>query len=98
MFTPGLTQDALLLHYRDALQPQATLDLLQALLDLGCVKKRTVVCRPKASLFSRSSTRAQSGTEDAPGTVFYEPTLSCVLRLSHVLPNERLWSTAAAGP
>lgn len=108
MSAPGLTQEALLLHYRDVLQPRATLELLQALIDLGCVKKKTLVKRTKASLFSRPAAPAQtadppassSGTAlgptlEPPDTVYYEPTVSCVLRLSQVLPHERHWNSVA---
>ncbi|XP_020777823.2 general transcription factor 3C polypeptide 1 [Boleophthalmus pectinirostris] len=103
MSVPGVTLEALLLHYRAVLQPLATLELLQALVDLGCVKRKTLVKRPKASLFSRpgpppktetglsSSSRGSGG--ERPDEVYYEPTVSCVLRLSRVLPHERHWNS-----
>lgn len=106
MSAPGLTQEAILLHYKDVLQPRATLELLQALADLGCVKKMTLVKRPKASLFSRPAPPAQvrtinpaasgetllSTVLEQPDSVYYEPTVSCALRLSQVLPHERQWN------
>ncbi|XP_054912510.1 general transcription factor 3C polypeptide 1 [Poeciliopsis prolifica] len=94
MSQPGLTQQTLLEHYKDALQPVTVLDIVQALLELGCVTKRTLVKDPKPSLF-RSSAPASRGSTVAteePDTVFYEPTISCCLRLCRVLPNERHWN------
>ncbi|MED6289868.1 hypothetical protein CHARACLAT_007371, partial [Characodon lateralis] len=97
MSRPGLTQSALLKHYKDALQPLAVLDIVQALIDLGCVTKRTLVKDPKPSLFSRSvpTNREATVTIEEPDTVFYEPTISCCLRLCRVLPNERRWNDCA---
>ena len=64
----------------------------KALVDLGCVRKKTLVKSARPSLFSpRASSEARPRTED-PDTVFYEPTLSCCLRLSQALPNERHWN------
>lgn len=67
----------------------------QALVDMGCVTKKTVVKPPKLSLFGRSV--HQTGSEkkakiEEPDTVFYEPTISCCLRLGQVFPNERHWN------
>ncbi|XP_029367452.1 general transcription factor 3C polypeptide 1 [Echeneis naucrates] len=96
MFRPGLTQQALVDHYKDVLQPMAVLDLIQALIDMGCVTKKTLVKAPKPSLFTRSHVhQRRSGTApkmEEPDTVFYEPTISCCLRLAQVLPNERHWN------
>ncbi|XP_071360613.1 general transcription factor 3C polypeptide 1 [Trachinotus anak] len=97
MFRPGLTQQALVEHYKDVLQPMAVLDLVQALIDLGCVTKKTLIKGPKPSLFTRSVHQTRSGSDtkvkiEEPDTVFYEPTISCCLRLSQVLPNERHWN------
>ncbi|XP_029009118.1 general transcription factor 3C polypeptide 1 [Betta splendens] len=94
MSRPGLTQQTLMQHYTDVLQPVALLELVQALLDLGCVTKRTLRKSPKASLFS-CSVNQTSGTGaqmEEPDAVFYEPTVSCCLRLSQLLPNERHWN------
>ena len=69
----------------------------QALIELGCVTKRVLVKRPKTSLFSRpahqtvSDSTAGMGTEEADA-VFYEPTVSCCVRLSQVFPNEPDWN------
>ncbi|XP_076003891.1 general transcription factor 3C polypeptide 1 isoform X2 [Genypterus blacodes] len=96
MSRPGLTQRAMLEHYKDVLQPVAVMDLIQALVELGCVTRRTLVKAPKPSLFSRSvgQTGGQTGVRaDDPDAVFYEPTISCSLRLALVLPNERHWHT-----
>ncbi|XP_070828041.1 general transcription factor 3C polypeptide 1 [Chaetodon trifascialis] len=95
MYRPGLTQKALVEHYKDVLQPMALLDLVQALLDLGCVTKKTLVKFPKPSLFSRSGqpTRIETKVKiEEADSVFYEPTISCCLRLAQVFPNERHWN------
>uniref|UniRef100_A0A8D3EFK6 B-block binding subunit of TFIIIC domain-containing protein n=1 Tax=Scophthalmus maximus TaxID=52904 RepID=A0A8D3EFK6_SCOMX len=95
MTRPGLTHQSLVEHYKDVLQPMAVLDLLQALLDMGCLTKKTLVKSPKPSLFSRPvcPTRSEMGEMlEEPDAVFYEPTISCCLRLSQVLPNERHWN------
>ncbi|XP_035036603.2 general transcription factor 3C polypeptide 1 [Hippoglossus stenolepis] len=95
MSRPGVTQQALVEHYTNVLQPMAVLDLVQALLDIGAVVKKTLVKSPKPSLFSRpgNQTRRQTDEElEEPGSVFYEPTISCCLRLSRLLPNERHWN------
>ncbi|XP_014907115.1 general transcription factor 3C polypeptide 1 isoform X2 [Poecilia latipinna] len=94
MSQPGLTQQTLLEHYKDALQPVTVLDIVQALVELGCVTKRTLVKDPKPSLFSSSApaSRGSIATIEEPDTVFYEPTISCCLRLCRVLPNERHWN------
>uniref|UniRef100_A0A7N6A9M9 B-block binding subunit of TFIIIC domain-containing protein n=1 Tax=Anabas testudineus TaxID=64144 RepID=A0A7N6A9M9_ANATE len=95
MSRPGLTQQALVEHYKDVLQPMVVLDLVQALTDMGCVTKKTLVKCPKPSLFSRSVNQTRSETEvriEEPDTVFYEPTISCCLRLGQLLPKERHWN------
>uniref|UniRef100_A0A672YIJ2 Uncharacterized protein n=1 Tax=Sphaeramia orbicularis TaxID=375764 RepID=A0A672YIJ2_9TELE len=96
MSHPGILQDTLLQHYKDVLQPMAVLDLVQALIDMGCVKKKTLRKTPKPSLFSRFTHQVKSDTEvksEEPDAVFYEPTICCCLRLSRVLPNERHWNS-----
>ncbi|KAM9314246.1 general transcription factor 3C polypeptide 1 [Pholidichthys leucotaenia] len=96
MSRPGLTQQALLEHYKDLVQPVVVLDLVQSLIELGCVTKKTLVKSPKRSLFGRSAplTRTETKvTTEEPDTVFYEPTISCTLRLCQVLPNERFWNS-----
>uniref|UniRef100_A0A1A8EMJ4 General transcription factor IIIC, polypeptide 1, alpha 220kDa n=2 Tax=Nothobranchius korthausae TaxID=1143690 RepID=A0A1A8EMJ4_9TELE len=97
MSLPGVTQQALLEHYKNALQPVVVLDLLQALIELGCVTKKTLVKEPKPSLFARSVCQNKSVTNcEEAETVFYEPTISCCLRLCQILPNERLWNDIAS--
>lgn len=95
MYRPGLTQRSLVEHYKDLLQPVAVVDLVEALINMGCVTKRTLVRGPKPSLFSSSVPKMRSDrqveTED-PDSVFYEPTISCCLRLAQVFPNERHWN------
>lgn len=66
----------------------------QALIELGCVTKRTLVKDPKPSLFSGSvpASRGSTVSLEEPDAVFYEPTISCCLQLCRVLPNERHWN------
>ncbi|CAN9510592.1 unnamed protein product [Ophioblennius macclurei] len=97
MSRPGVTQQALLEHYKDLLQPVAVMDLVQALIELGCVTKKTLVKCRRASLFSRFTQPTESqnqGPVEEPDTIFYEPTISCCLRLCKVLPNERHWNSS----
>ncbi|XP_072514014.1 general transcription factor 3C polypeptide 1 isoform X2 [Salminus brasiliensis] len=96
MTHPTIPEPSLLHYYSGVLQPVVILDLLQVLIELGCVRKRFAVGRPKASLFSRPrapEVRGQgevSVTEDV--VVFYEPTVDCSLRLSQVFPHESNWN------
>uniref|UniRef100_A0A3Q2WZL0 B-block binding subunit of TFIIIC domain-containing protein n=1 Tax=Haplochromis burtoni TaxID=8153 RepID=A0A3Q2WZL0_HAPBU len=90
MSQPGLTHQALVGHYKDLLQPVAVQDLVQALIELGCVTKKTLAKSPKPSLFTRPAQQRKSERE--PDIVMYEPTISCCLRLCRVLPNERTWN------
>ncbi|XP_070683568.1 general transcription factor 3C polypeptide 1 [Pempheris klunzingeri] len=96
MSRPGLTQQALVEHYKDVLQPMVVLDLVQALIDMGCVTKKALVKVPKPLLFTRSPvqhTRSYTNVKiEEPDAVFYEPTISCCLRLCQMLPNERHWN------
>ncbi|XP_036798450.1 general transcription factor 3C polypeptide 1 [Oncorhynchus mykiss] len=108
MTRPGLPEHVLLEHYRGVLQPVVVLDLVQALVELGCIKKRYVTRRPKPSLFSRPAAVLMVGEEregetgvrlEETGvrpaettTVFYEPTIDCCLRLGQVLPHENNWN------
>ncbi|CAL8354123.1 unnamed protein product [Boreogadus saida] len=96
MARPGITQHCLVEHYQNTLQPMAVLDLIQALIDMGCVRRKSVVSR-KATLFSRhadppTEPAAATSGPGATDTWFYEPTISCVLRLAQVLPNEPHWN------
>ncbi|KAK5899005.1 hypothetical protein CesoFtcFv8_008527 [Champsocephalus esox] len=95
MYRPGLTQEALVEHYKDVLQPMAVLDLLQALTDSGCVMRKTLVRAAKPSLFARAvkTSRETKAMVEEPDCVFYEPTISCCLRLGQMLPNERHWNS-----
>ncbi|KAL6111010.1 gtf3c1 [Pungitius sinensis] len=90
MSCPGVTLQTLVEHYKDKLQPMALLDLLQALTEMGCVTRCVLPKPPKASLFGRSvdPTGAEAAAED-PRLVFYEPTISCLLRLGRAMPEER---------
>uniref|UniRef100_A0AAZ3QYD6 Uncharacterized protein n=1 Tax=Oncorhynchus tshawytscha TaxID=74940 RepID=A0AAZ3QYD6_ONCTS len=63
MTRPGLPEHVLLEHYRGVLQPVVVLDLVQALVELGCIKKKYVTRRPKPSLFSRPAAVLMVGEE-----------------------------------
>ncbi|XP_010782658.1 general transcription factor 3C polypeptide 1 [Notothenia coriiceps] len=73
----------------------AVLDLLQALTDSGCVMRKTLVRAAKPSLFARAvkTSRETKAMMEEPDCVFYEPTISCFLRLGQMLPNERHWNS-----
>ncbi|XP_077094311.1 general transcription factor 3C polypeptide 1 isoform X3 [Siphateles boraxobius] len=96
MSSPALRESVLLQHYSQVLQPVVVLDLLQVLIDLGCVRKRFTVQPPKPSLFSKPRVpqvkgHAEVSLRDA-GTAFYEPTVDCILRLARVFPHELNWN------
>ncbi|XP_016414778.1 general transcription factor 3C polypeptide 1-like isoform X2 [Sinocyclocheilus rhinocerous] len=96
MSSPALLESQLLQHYSQVLQPVVVLDLLQVLVDVGCVRKRYTVQQHKPSLFSKPRApqvkgQAEVSLRDA-GTVFYEPTVDCVLRLARVFPHELNWN------
>ncbi|XP_077427194.1 general transcription factor 3C polypeptide 1 [Vanacampus margaritifer] len=90
MSRPGVPQQRLLLYYKEVLQPVVVLELVQSLVDLGCVTKKTLAKRPKPGLFGPAVRR--DPTTEEQEYVFYEPTVSCCLRLAQVLPNERHWN------
>ncbi|XP_060755326.1 general transcription factor 3C polypeptide 1 [Neoarius graeffei] len=96
MTHPGVPEPALLQHYSGVLQPVVIMDLLKVLEELGCVIKRFIVNRPKASLFSRPAIPKVKGhgevsvLEDV--VAFYEPTVDCSLRLSKLFPHESCWN------
>ncbi|XP_043108861.1 general transcription factor 3C polypeptide 1 [Puntigrus tetrazona] len=96
MSSPALLESELLQHYAQVLQPVVVLDLLQVLVDVGCVRKRYTVQQHKPSLFSKPRApqvkgQAEVSLRDA-GTVFYEPTVDCVLRLARLFPHELNWN------
>ncbi|XP_026121047.1 general transcription factor 3C polypeptide 1 [Carassius auratus] len=96
MSSPALLEAQLLQHYSQVLQPVVVLELLQVLVDVGCVKKRYTIQQHKPSLFSKPRApqvkgQAEVSLRDA-GTVFYEPTVDCVLRLARVFPHELNWN------
>ncbi|KAM9857030.1 general transcription factor 3C polypeptide 1 [Aulostomus maculatus] len=95
MSRPGLTQQTLVDYYKNVLQPVAVMELVQALIEMGCVTRKTLVKKPKASLFGRPAPQTESEPKvklEEADAVFYEPTISCCLRLSQVLPNECHWN------
>lgn len=100
MSSPALHEAQLLQHYSQVLQPTVVLELLQVLVDLGCVRKRLIVPPRRVSLFSRpqgpqlkdpAEERVSVRVRDA-AVVFYEPTVDCVLRLARVFPHELNWN------
>ncbi|KAG5854560.1 hypothetical protein ANANG_G00039100 [Anguilla anguilla] len=95
MSKPGLPESALVEHYRGVLQPVVLLDLLQGLEEMGCVRKRYMMGRPRASLFSpaRAAEVKDEGVKLRDNaTAFYEPEVDCCLRLSKVFPHEANWN------
>uniref|UniRef100_A0AAY5EK18 B-block binding subunit of TFIIIC domain-containing protein n=1 Tax=Electrophorus electricus TaxID=8005 RepID=A0AAY5EK18_ELEEL len=96
MSQPGVQEHSLLQHYSGVLQPVIILELLQVLIELGCVKKRFTLNRPKVSLFSRPSApqvRGQGEVSVSEEVVaFYEPTVDCSVRLAHIFPHETSWN------
>ncbi|XP_062866959.1 general transcription factor 3C polypeptide 1 isoform X2 [Trichomycterus rosablanca] len=96
MTHPGVPEPALLQHYSGVLQPLLILDLLEVLLELGCVRKSFTVTPPKPSLFSRPCLprlREQGGVSVLDQVVaFYEPTVDCSVRLARLLPHQNNWN------
>ncbi|KAM9792810.1 general transcription factor 3C polypeptide 1 [Neosynchiropus ocellatus] len=93
MSCPGVTLQTLLEYYKRVVQPVVLMELLQALVEMDCITRRTLVKKPKPSLFSRRSDPSERQVLlEKPDAVFYEPTISCCLRLGQVFPNERHWS------
>uniref|UniRef100_A0A6Q2XN73 B-block binding subunit of TFIIIC domain-containing protein n=1 Tax=Esox lucius TaxID=8010 RepID=A0A6Q2XN73_ESOLU len=99
MSCPGLTERILLEQYRGVLQPVVVMELVQALVELGCVKKKYVTRCPKASLFSSPAASpivwektGELGLKTGEAAVaFYEPTIECCLRLGQVFPHVSNW-------
>ncbi|XP_056587821.1 general transcription factor 3C polypeptide 1 [Triplophysa dalaica] len=93
---PGIREPSVLQHYSQVLQPVAILDLLQVLVDLGCVRKRYTVHQHKASLFSRPRMGQVKGQTELSmrddAMAFYEPTVDCTLRLAQVFPHQPNWN------
>ncbi|XP_051993132.1 general transcription factor 3C polypeptide 1 isoform X3 [Xyrauchen texanus] len=96
MTSPALCESVLLQHYSQVLQPVVVLDLLQVLIELGCVRKRYIVHQHKTSLFSKPSAPQVKGQSEVSVrdavTAFYEPTVDCTLRLARVFPHELNWN------
>ncbi|XP_069839754.1 general transcription factor 3C polypeptide 1 [Dendropsophus ebraccatus] len=94
MTKPGITQQSLIQHYNDVLQPVIILELLQVLEHIGCIKKSYIEKPTKASLFSKSTIpqvfKHSKISEDL--TVFYEPSMDCTLRLGGIFPSEVNWN------
>ncbi|XP_061082506.1 general transcription factor 3C polypeptide 1 [Conger conger] len=93
MSKPGLPESVLIDHYNGVLQPVVILDLLQGLEEIGCVQKKVLKGRPRATLFSplRASEPKEDGVKFRDVT-FYEPTVDGCLRLSKVFPHEPNWN------
>ncbi|KAM4024518.1 general transcription factor 3C polypeptide 1 isoform 2-T2 [Anomaloglossus baeobatrachus] len=94
MTKPGITQQSLIQHYYDVLQPVVILELLQVLEQMGCIKKCYIAKPAKASLFSKPEIPAmyKSSKLSEDFTVFYEPSMDCTLRLGGIFPSEVNWN------
>ncbi|XP_059510098.1 general transcription factor 3C polypeptide 1-like isoform X2 [Stegostoma tigrinum] len=94
MTKPGITEQKLLSYYNAVLQPVIVLEILQALETVGCVRKRYLTKTKPVSLFSTptSATEMQHCKLSERFTVFYEPTIDCVLRLGKIFPHEPNWN------
>ncbi|XP_073503906.1 general transcription factor 3C polypeptide 1 [Phyllobates terribilis] len=94
MTKPGITQQSLIQHYNDVLQPVIILELLQVLEQMGCIKKCYVEKSTKASLFSKAEAPAMytSSKLSEDFTVFYEPSIDCTMRLGGIFPSEVNWN------
>ncbi|XP_043567894.1 general transcription factor 3C polypeptide 1 isoform X2 [Chiloscyllium plagiosum] len=94
MTKPGITEQKLLSYYNAVLQPVIVLEILQALETVGCIRKRYLTKTKPVSLFSTPTcaTEMQHCKLADSFTVFYEPTIDCVLRLGKVFPHEPNWN------
>ncbi|XP_073716207.1 general transcription factor 3C polypeptide 1 isoform X4 [Misgurnus anguillicaudatus] len=96
MSNPGIRESLVLQHYSQVLQPVIILELLQVLIDLGCLRKRYTVQQQKPSLFSKPRTPEVKGQTEVRlkdiSMAFYEPTVDCTLRLARVFPHEPNWN------
>ncbi|XP_078096867.1 general transcription factor IIIC subunit 1 isoform X2 [Mustelus asterias] len=94
MTKPGITEQKLLTYYRAVLQPVIIQEILQALESIGCIRKRYLTRAKPVSLFSAatSASEVQGGKLSESFTVFYDPTIDCVLRLGKVFPYELNWN------
>ncbi|XP_072337768.1 general transcription factor 3C polypeptide 1-like [Scyliorhinus torazame] len=94
MSKPGITEQKLLSYYSAVLQPVIILEMLQALKAIGCIRKRYFTRAKPTSLFSppTGATEVQSCKLSERLTVFYEPTIDCVLRLGNIFPHEPNWN------
>ncbi|XP_041062206.1 general transcription factor 3C polypeptide 1-like isoform X2 [Carcharodon carcharias] len=94
MTKPGITKQKLLSYYSAVLQPVIILEILQALETIGCIRKRYLTKAKPVSLFSTptSGSEVQDCKLSESFTVFYEPTIDCVLRLGKVFPHEPNWN------
>ncbi|XP_075035962.1 general transcription factor 3C polypeptide 1 [Mixophyes fleayi] len=94
MTKPGITENNLIYHYNDVLQPVVILELLQVLEQIGCIKKRYIEKPTKVTLFSQPVIpelfTSSKLSEDL--TAFYEPTIDCTVRLGGIFPSEVNWN------
>uniref|UniRef100_UPI00398EFA82 general transcription factor 3C polypeptide 1 isoform X2 n=1 Tax=Pristiophorus japonicus TaxID=55135 RepID=UPI00398EFA82 len=94
MAKPGITEQKLLSYYNAVLQPVIVLELLQGLETIGCIRKHCLTKAKPVSLFSTPTSAAEVQVHKLSEsyTIFYEPTIDCVLRLSKVFPHEPNWN------
>ncbi|XP_051878324.1 general transcription factor 3C polypeptide 1 [Pristis pectinata] len=94
MTKPGITEQKLISYYSAVLQPVIVMELLQGLETIGCIRKRYLTKTKPVSLFSTPTTASevQEPKLSESCTVFYEPTIDCVIKLSKVFPHESNWN------
>ncbi|XP_055507682.1 general transcription factor 3C polypeptide 1-like isoform X3 [Leucoraja erinacea] len=94
MAKPGITEQKLISYYSAVLQPVIVMELLQGLEAVGCIQKRYLTKSKPVSLFSTPTvvSEMQEHKLSEPNTVFYEPTIDCVIKLSRVFPHESNWN------
>ncbi|XP_063055245.1 general transcription factor 3C polypeptide 1-like [Engraulis encrasicolus] len=108
MTKPGITEPLLIHHYTLVLQPVVVLDLVQTLIEMGCVRRGYLRPPQRPSLFSGPCCAAvvcpgplaeaeTAGELEAAAarlgyTAFYEPTVAAGLLLGKAYPNDRKWN------
>ncbi|XP_062389121.1 general transcription factor 3C polypeptide 1 [Sardina pilchardus] len=95
MSRPGITEPQLIQHYTRVLQPVTIIDLMQTLVEQGCVRRRYLLPAARASLFSAPRYAEVRGEEVAAClgyTPFYEPTPEAGLLMSKAFPHEKNWN------
>ncbi|XP_078274289.1 general transcription factor IIIC subunit 1 [Rhinoraja longicauda] len=94
MAKPGITEQKLISYYSAVLQPVIVMELLQGLEAVGCIQKRYLTKSKPVSLFSTPTvvSEIQEHKLSEANTIFYDPTIDCVIKLSRVFPHESNWN------